>query len=194
MADRLDHAQRTEQTFSNIVTELPPRERACVILKDVLECSLEETAEITGTSVGAVKAALHRGREKLGRAEREPGKMVALEPRQRALVERYLAAFNRRDWDGVMLLLSSDARLEVVHRTEGSFRDACYFINYGRLSWDWKLALASVDGVESIVHFRKLDDAWVPHAVVQLGIEGDRIALVRDYVHVDYLLRSCVVA
>jgi RNA polymerase sigma-70 factor, ECF subfamily len=194
MADRLDHAQRAGQLLSNIVTELPPRERACVVLKDVLECSLEETAEITGASVGAVKAALHRGRDKLGRAERGPGRTVALEPRQRALVERYLAAFNRRDWDGVMLLLSSDARLEVVHRSEGPLRDACYFVNYGRLAWEWKLALASVDGVESIVHFRKIDGAWVAHSVVQLGIERDLITVVRDYIHVDYLLHACSVA
>jgi hypothetical protein len=87
---------------------------------------------------------------------------------------------------------SDDARLEVVHRSEGPVRDSSYFTNYGRLSWRWKLALAWVDGAEAIVHFREVGDAWQPHAIVQLDIDADadRIAGVRDYVHVDYLLRS----
>lgn len=191
MDDDLDRKQRTERVFAHILTELPPRERACVVLKDVLDCSLEDTADIVGSSVGAVKAALHRGRAKLERADRAPGATV-LPPRHRDLVERYLAAFNRRDWNGVLALLSDDARLEVVHRSEGPFRDSSYFTNYGRLSWRWKLALAWVDGAEAIVHFREVGDAWQPHAIVQLDIDADagRIAGVRDYVHVDYLLRS----
>jgi RNA polymerase sigma-70 factor (ECF subfamily) len=193
MDERLDHRRRTERALASIVSDLPPRERACVVLKDVLDCSLDETAEIVGTSVGAVKAALHRGRDKLERAERDLPRRTALHADQRALVERYLAAFNRRDWPAVLALLSDDARLEIVHRSEGPFRDACYLVNYGRLAWRWKLALASVDGVESIVHFREVDGAWVPHAVVRLGFDADRIALIRDYIHVDYLLAACVV-
>jgi RNA polymerase sigma-70 factor (ECF subfamily) len=201
MDDELDHRQRAGQALAHIVTALPPKERACVILKDVLEWSLEETAAATGASIGAVKAALHRGRSKLQDAERDGGpdvpvlaRTTALEPRDRALVERYLAAFNRRDWDGVLAMLSDEARLEVVHRSEGPFRHSCYFTNYGRLPWRWKLALVRVDGVESIVHLREVDGAWQPHAIVQLAIAGDAITLVRDYVHVDYLLDHCVVA
>jgi RNA polymerase sigma-70 factor, ECF subfamily len=197
MDDTLDHKQRVAQTLASIVTALPPRERACILLKDVLECSLEETATITGSSVGAVKAALHRGRGRLEHAA-GTGELAASEallaPHHRDLIERYLAAFNRRDWDGVFALLSDEARLEVVHRGEGPFRDACYFTNYGQLSWRWKLALVRVDGVESIVHFRERDGAWCPHAIVQLTISGDAITVVRDYIHVDYLLAHCVVA
>jgi RNA polymerase sigma-70 factor (ECF subfamily) len=194
MDDRLADKQRTERVLASMVTELPPRERACVMLKDVLDCTLDETAEVVGSSVGAVKAALHRGRDKLERAERAPRPDGgALPARHRELIERYLAAFNRRDWSAVLALVSDDAQLQVVHRTDGPLRDAVYFTNYERLSWRWKLAVARVDGAEAIVHFREIDGAWQPHAIVQLAIDGDRIATVRDYVHVDYLLRSCVV-
>jgi RNA polymerase sigma-70 factor (ECF subfamily) len=110
-----------------------------------------------------------------------------------ALVERYLAAFNRRDWDAVLALLSDDARLEVVHRSEGPLRDSSYFTNYGHLAWPWKLALAHVDGIESVVHFRHIDGAWAPHTVVQLSFDGAQIAVVRDYIHVDYLLRNSTI-
>jgi RNA polymerase sigma-70 factor (ECF subfamily) len=193
MDERLDRKQRTDRVLANIVTELPPRERACVVLRDVLDCSLEDTAEIVGSTVGAVKAALHRGRDKLERAERAPPRpRRSLPARHRDLIQRYLAAFNQRDWDAVRSLLTDEARLEVVHRSEGPF-GAGYFTNYGRLAWPWKLALAHVDGVESIVHFRQVDGTWLPHAIIQLEIDDDKIAVIRDYVHVDYLLRDSVV-
>ena len=193
MDERLDRKQRTERVLANIVTELPPRERACVVLRDVLDHSLEDTAEIVGATVGAVKAALHRGRDKLERAAHAPPRpRRALPARHRDLIQRYLAAFNRRDWDAVRSLLSADARLEVVHRSEGPFGNT-YFTNYGGLAWPWKLALARVDGTESVVHFRQVDGTWRPHAIIQLAIDDDQITLVRDYVHIDYLLDSSVV-
>ncbi len=193
MDEKLDQARRTATALASIVADLPPKERACVVLKDMLDYSLEETADITESNVGAVKAALHRGREKLEKAGSAPQRAGALDPAQRALTERYIAAFNRRDWDAVQALLSEDARLEVVHRSEGPFRDACYFVNYGVLSWSWKLALALVDGVECIVHFREQGGAWVPRTIVQLAIEDGAITRVRDYIHVDYLLEDCAV-
>src|SRR5581483_5006972 len=48
-----------------LVGELPPKERAAVLLKDVLHYRLSEVAEVVGSTVGGVKAALHRGRAKL---------------------------------------------------------------------------------------------------------------------------------
>jgi RNA polymerase sigma-70 factor (ECF subfamily) len=189
LADR----RRVERALASMVVELAPRERACVLLKDVLDYSLDETAEISGISVGAVKAALHRGRGKLERADaaHAPRRLPA---EQRALVERYLAAFNRRDWDGVLALLADDAQLEIVTIAEGPIRDACYFINYGQLAERWQLALALVDGREQIVHFRWRDGAWRPLAIVQLAIEDGRIHQIRDFLHVEELLTACDVS
>jgi RNA polymerase sigma-70 factor (ECF subfamily) len=194
LEEALDRRRRAERVVARIAAELPPRERAAVVLKDVLDLSLDETAEITGVTVGAVKAALHRGREKLERIERErESEHYALTPSRRALVERYLAAFNARDWDAVLALVSDDARLEVVHVTEGPIRDACYFDNYARMPWRWKLALACVDGTEAIVHYREVDGAWIPRSIVELKVSRGRIALVRDYAHVGYMLGDSVV-
>src|ERR1700704_1482124 len=50
---------------------LPPKERACVLLKDVFGYSLEEIAELVDTTIGGVKAALNRGRSKLASASLE---------------------------------------------------------------------------------------------------------------------------
>ena len=53
------------RAIEHVVTSLPAMERGCVLLKDVFDHSLEEVAEIVGSTVGGVKAALHRGRGKL---------------------------------------------------------------------------------------------------------------------------------
>jgi len=53
------------QAVEHLVTSLPPKERACVLLKDVFDYSLEEIAELVDSTIGGVKAALNRGRTKL---------------------------------------------------------------------------------------------------------------------------------
>lgn len=189
----LDDKEQAQRLLGHIVTDLPPRERATVLLKDVLDASLEEIAEVTGSNVGAVKAALHRGREKLKTAHRGPGRRLPMPPAHRALVQRYLAAFNQRDWDGVRALLADEARLDVVHQSEGPFVDACYFVRHDALVVPWRLALAWVDGLETIVRFRHEDGAWRPRSVVQVVAENGEVTQVRDFLHVDGLLDPCVV-
>src|SRR5262245_17420038 len=54
-----------ERAIERLVLTLPPKERASVLLKDVLDYSLEEIAELVDSTVGGVKAALNRGRTKL---------------------------------------------------------------------------------------------------------------------------------
>jgi len=82
-----------------------PQERAAVVLKDVFDFSLEEIAEILSTSVGAVKAALHRGRGKLA-DRRHAATPPRGTPASRDLINRFIAAFNARDIRAVTALLS----------------------------------------------------------------------------------------
>src|SRR4051794_41124710 len=63
-ADHLDDAP-IDEALRTLVTELPPKERAAVVLKDILDYPLEEIASIADTTLGGAKAALHRGRNKL---------------------------------------------------------------------------------------------------------------------------------
>lgn len=57
--------------IEHLVSTLPPKERACVLLKDVFDYSLEEIADLVDSTVGGVKAALNRGRTKLAAALRQ---------------------------------------------------------------------------------------------------------------------------
>jgi RNA polymerase sigma factor (sigma-70 family) len=111
--------------------ELAPAQRSCVILKDVLDYSLEEIAAMLELSVSAVKAALHRGRARL--RELTKAQRPAAPPRATSpALTRYAALFNARDWDGVRALLVEDVKLDLVSRwkTAGRRQVSTYFTNY----------------------------------------------------------------
>jgi RNA polymerase sigma-70 factor (ECF subfamily) len=65
-----------DRAVEHLVINLPPKERACVLLKDVFDYSLDEIADLVESTVGGVKSALNRGRAKLATlpttAERKP--------------------------------------------------------------------------------------------------------------------------
>jgi RNA polymerase sigma-70 factor (ECF subfamily) len=182
--------QPVDEALAALVVELPPMERACVVLKDVLDYRLAEVAEVVDSTVGGVKAALHRGRAKLRNLHPAPSG-IELDRTQRGLLEAYVECFNRQDWDSLRRLVQVDARLEVVGVTEGSLADfgGNYFHNYGALPWEWRLSLAEVDGEPLIVHWRKTGADWLPVTAVRLWWRDGKVVRIRDYVHVQYLLQ-----
>jgi RNA polymerase sigma-70 factor (TIGR02960 family) len=94
---------------------LPARQRAVLILREALAFSAAETAEILGTTTAAVKSGLQRARARLDQLELEPAEL--LEPtdqRARALLEGYIAAFERSDPGLLERVLRTDATLEAT--------------------------------------------------------------------------------
>ncbi|HEX6330322.1 MAG TPA: sigma-70 family RNA polymerase sigma factor [Actinomycetota bacterium] len=89
---------------------LPPRQRAVLILRDVLRWRASEVAELLETSVASVNSALQRARATLGAID--PAEAEALRPEdrdQRSLLDRYVDAFERYDMDALTALLREDA-------------------------------------------------------------------------------------
>ena len=180
-----------DEALATLVGELPPKERASVLLKDVLGYPLTEVAEIADSTVGGVKAALHRGRAKLRSVTATPV-ITKLDAEQRRLLEAYSEIFNRRDWDALRDLVSADARLEIVGGAYGrmSGLGMTYSSNYTNLPWEWRLEPGIVDGAPAIIHWRRVDAEWQPHTVIRLWWDAGRVVRIRDYVHVEYLLRA----
>jgi RNA polymerase sigma-70 factor (ECF subfamily) len=110
--------QATREAASTLVGQLAPQERAAVVLKDVFELTLEEIAEALSTSVGAVKAALHRGRSKLEEPPPDTAKRAVPE-----VVTEFCAAFNARDIPRMTALLLDHAAIDVVSATVESPKD-----------------------------------------------------------------------
>ena len=180
-----------DDALARLVGALPPKERACVLLKDVLDYPLAEIADIADSTLAGVKAALHRGRTKLHAIETAPIE-AAFDAEQRKLFEAYADVFNRRDWDALKSLVRADARLEIVGSASGHMAGlgATYSGNYTGLPWEWRLSAALVDGVPALVHWKRDGTQWKPHTAIRLWWEGGRVVRVRDYVHVEYLMSS----
>src|SRR5262249_47656569 len=107
----------------HLVLNLPPKERACVLLKGVFAYSFDEIAEPVDSTVGGVKAAVNRGRSKLASLEGSSAAPRPATPGNKQILQLYVERFNRRDWDGLRELISADARLLVADRYSGSFAD-----------------------------------------------------------------------
>ncbi|MEO8451242.1 MAG: sigma-70 family RNA polymerase sigma factor [Gemmatimonadota bacterium] len=176
-----------DEALAMLVAELPPMERACVLLKDVLDYRLAEIADVVDSTLGGVKAALHRGRAKLRLLHQAPS-AVELDREQRRLLDEYLDRFNRRDWDALRRLIRADARVELVGVKEFTLLDAPYLQNYAALPWEWKLSVARVDGEPLVVHWRKVGPDWVPFAAIRIWWRDGQVVRIRDYIHVEYLL------
>jgi RNA polymerase sigma-70 factor, ECF subfamily len=95
-----------------LLQRLAPQERAAVLLKDAFDMSLEEVAGVLGTSVGAVKAALHRGRARLQEPEGGPASRRPVPSMQ--LVDRFVAGYNAADKAGLVALMLDGASVENV--------------------------------------------------------------------------------
>jgi RNA polymerase sigma-70 factor (ECF subfamily) len=95
-----------------VLQRLAPQERAAVVLKDVFEMSLEEIGDVLGTTVGAVKAAIHRGRTRLSEPE---GESASRRPAPSvALVDRFVEAYNALDLAALLGLMLDTATVENV--------------------------------------------------------------------------------
>jgi RNA polymerase sigma-70 factor, ECF subfamily len=176
------------KAVEHLVVSLPPKERACILLKDVFDYSLEEIAELVDSTVGGVKAALNRGRTKLASSPASSPSVRSANPELAQIMQLYVDRFNRRDWDGVRELISADARLNVLDRFTGKFADAPYFFNYDRWPWPWKLELGEVDGEPVLVVLQRGTDTWTSYSVVRMKVIGREIEQIVDYIHCPWMI------
>jgi RNA polymerase sigma-70 factor (ECF subfamily) len=169
--------------------ELAPAQRACVILKDVLEHSLEEIAIELGLSVPAVKAALHRGRAALARSALGEQSAPAAHRRSPEL-RRYASLFNARDWEAVRALLADDVRLDLVSQRKASGRRevGTYLGNYDRVT-DWRLVPA-VLGDREVLAVLPDAQAGTPRYFIELDWRDGQVTTIRDFRYVPYIAQD----
>jgi RNA polymerase sigma-70 factor, ECF subfamily len=108
LLDDLVVRETVELAFITAIQLLPPKQRAVLILRDVLGWSAKEVAVALEDSVGAVTSALQRARKSLDRAH---GSSTAPDRRERALVKRFITAWDAIDIDALVALLTEDAAM-----------------------------------------------------------------------------------
>jgi RNA polymerase sigma-70 factor (ECF subfamily) len=176
------------RAVEQLVMNLPPKERACVLLKDVFDYTLEEIAELVSSTVGGVKAALNRGRSKLAASPEPERSHREMNPELSRLLHLYVDRFNKRDWEGLRELVSADAQLRVADRFAGSIDESPYFGNYERQRVPWRLSVAEVDGELAVVVFRQHKDEWKPDSVARLEVIDQHIVRIVDFAHCPWVL------
>jgi RNA polymerase sigma-70 factor, ECF subfamily len=110
-AARYARREAIELAFLAAIQLLPPRQRAVLLLRDVLEWSAAEVADVLDVSASSVHSAVRRARATL--AKRAPGDSNVTAPTvsERALLERYIRAFERADSQGLARLLAEDVEM-----------------------------------------------------------------------------------
>ena len=98
-----------ELTFLAVIQLLPPRQRAVLVMRDVLEWAAEQVAEVLELSVAAVNSALQRARATV--RERLPAGRHQASKNERELLESFIDAHERGDADAALALISDDIRV-----------------------------------------------------------------------------------
>jgi RNA polymerase sigma factor (sigma-70 family) len=175
------------ETAVSRFAELPTMQRSVVILKDVLDQSLEEIGNTLDLSVNAVKAHLARGRARLKIINAQAPARPAPRPPSPA-VARYVALFNSRNWDGLRAMLADDVRLiQSSHPPRAGAADVGMFFDiYSRMP-PVRLVPAWLNEREVIAVY---DDGASdkPSYLMWLEWADGRIHFIRDYRHVRYVV------
>ncbi len=183
-----EQRESVELAFVVALQHVPPNQRAALLLRDVLGLSAAEVAEAMETSVAAVNSALQHARA--GVQARRPAAtqqetLRALgDARIRTLVERYTAALETGDVDGMIALLSEDATWTMppdggVYEGLESVR---LFLAAGPMTREWRHLPAQANGQLAVGCYMRWDDGvFRAHALDVLDLRGERIAQVTAF-------------
>ena len=193
IADPADTVGSREIAGASLRTfmRLPLAQRSSVILMDVLGCSLKEVCEVMDSSLPAVKAALHRGRDRLRELAAQPDDLPhpELSKAERDRLGAYVARFNAHDFDAIRAMIADDVRLELVNKTSlnGKAEVSRYFGNYAGVT-DWHLVPGLVEERPAILVFDPDQPNAPPKYFMLLQWSGGKVADIRDFRHAAYVI------
>jgi RNA polymerase sigma-70 factor (ECF subfamily) len=160
---------------------LAPRQRAVLLLREVLGFPAAEVAAMLGISTAAVKSALQRGRARLGEAAPEPGQLVEpADPRAREQLALYIAGFENADMAALEKALRVDAQIEMVGTlTWFSGRVSClrYLARVVGRPGDYLMTPTVANGQPAAAAYQRGDDGrYQAFGLGVLTVTGDGIA------------------
>lgn len=185
---RYTSREAVQLAFVAAIQELPPRQRAALLLCDVLGWAAAEAATLLGGSTASINSALQRARETL--AKRYPaGRPLAASqpsPAQQKLLGRYLAAWEGHDLDGFVALLKEDATFTMPpwlqwyagRETIGSF-----FVIAWKACGGLRLLPTAANGQPAFaVYERSGAGEWAAHSIHVLALQNETISALTLFV------------
>lgn len=177
-------AQEIAALALSMFLKLAPRQRSCVILKDVLGYSLAEISELLNATVPEIKATLHRGRTRLRElAQEEDTAPPQLDSHERERLSLYVERFNARDFDALRTMLTDEVHLDLVGRAKLDGANEIrsnYFHRYDEAQ-DWRFAVGMVEGRLAILGYDLSEASPEPAYFILLKWDNERVSLIRDY-------------
>ena len=173
---------------------LPPKQRAVLILKDVLAWESGEIASVLGTSPQAVNSSLQRARRTMAELELAPSDVMdPTDAGQVALIERFTRAFESNDVAGLVSLMREDTAMTMPPFTWWlSGRHAiCVAMEASDSCRGARLVTVSASGCPAFAQYRRDDTGvWRPWALMLLELRGGLIQELTTFLDADRMFTA----
>jgi RNA polymerase sigma-70 factor, ECF subfamily len=190
---RYELREAVELAFVAACQHLPARQRAVLILRDVMGFSARETAAALQTSLASVTSALQRARATVATRLPERSQQADLreldDPTLRRLVTAYVTAWERGDAEAILALLTDDAAFSMPPYTiwYSGHASIAEFLVVGPLRERWRLRPVRANGQLAFGCYAWRDDLdrYVGHSIDVITLRGDAIAQIVAFLEVD---------
>ena len=186
---RYTSREAVQLAFVAAIQQLPPRQRAALLLCDVLGWAAGEAGALLGGSTASINSALQRARETLAKRypEGRPPAASRPDPAQQALLNRYLQAWEEHDLEGFVVLLKEDATFTMPPWLQ-------WYVGREAIRSFFGMAWKTCNGVRLVptaanrqpafaVYERSgVDGTWAAHAIHVLTFEHDNISTLTLFV------------
>jgi RNA polymerase sigma-70 factor (ECF subfamily) len=190
-AERIVAKESIRLAFVAALQHLPPRQRAVLILREVLRWKADEVAQLLDTTVASVNSALQRARATLAAAGGTPAPRP-LDADDRELLERYVDAFERYDIDAFVRLLRDDATQHMPPFEmwlRGADDIGAWMLGPGAACRDSVLIPVSANGTPAFAQYKPSSgggrEPWGLHV---LEVEDGRIAHISSFLDLEQRL------
>ncbi|AXB43733.1 sigma-70 family RNA polymerase sigma factor [Amycolatopsis albispora] len=184
--------ENVELAFVAALQHLGARQRAVLLLREVLDFSANEVAELLETTVASVNSALQRARRTID-PQRTSQRAALAElgaDGVRKLAGQYADAWQRGDLQAIVDMLTEDARYSMPPLTAwyAGRADIREFLATGPLRWDWRFLPARANGQLAFGTYRWDEEqgVYLPCGLDLLAVRGDRIAEVVSFLDADF--------
>jgi RNA polymerase sigma-70 factor, ECF subfamily len=192
---RYDQREGLELALVAALQHLPANQRAALILREVLGFSAREVADLLDTSVPAVNSALQRARkavdERLPERTQQETVRALGDERLRALVGRYVDAWERNDVGAVVEMLADDATFSMPPNAQWFRGRAAIadFLPRGPMSAPRRFVPARANGHVAFGTYLWVNGRFRSNAIHLLTLRGAEIAEITSFLDVDVLTR-----
>ncbi|WP_052889297.1 RNA polymerase subunit sigma-70 [Thermogemmatispora carboxidivorans] len=202
---RYTRAESISLAFLTALQWLPPRQRAVLILADVLDWRAREIAHLLGSSIGAVNSILHRARltlEQRYRAqEPETARQQPADEEMRRLLARYMYAWEHDDIEGLIALLKEEATLSMPpyaawYQGVAAIRTilaACPFQSGKPQQWRLLPTVANGQPAFAVYRLNAARDAYTAYGIQVVCLERTAAAVARVITSVIMFLNATLV-